>query len=92
MAPERVSVPPPDLVRPAVFEESITPARVTSLPLVLSKMPPAVVFLKRVDQSWPALVAVYCKVPPPKVMLPPTPSAEAWSTTKVPRVRVVVPV
>ena len=64
----------------------------TLVPAVLSRMPVATVFLKRVLQSCPALAVVKLSVPPVKVMLPPLPKAVALSATSVPPPIVVVPV
>ena len=52
----------------------------------------AVLFLSSALQSWLALAAVYCSVPPLKVMFPPLPTAEALFAWRVPAAIVVAPV
>ena len=78
-----VKVPLPILVRPSALELSIAPARTTVWPLVSSETLAALLPVKRVAQSCPALTAVYCSVPPLKAMLP-EPRALALFAVSVP--------
>ena len=92
------SVPEPSFVRPPVLVLArAVPVRFTFWPFVSITIAP-VLLVMRLDQSVPALLAVYWRVPPVNRMEPPFPSApdvDAASATlacRTPPPIVVVPV
>ena len=95
LGPESTRVPVPILFTPWVLVLSMIPARVTFWPLVSRRIGCPMLLLKRVDQSVPALLAVYLSIAPPpseNVMFPPLPRALAWSASSAAFLRAVVPV
>ena len=86
--PASESVPVPDLVRldPVLLKAL---AKVTDWPLVLILYAWAAAVLKRDDKS--VVMPLYCRVPPPKLIVPEEPSDAAFPIATVPALMLVPP-